>query len=179
MLGQLCRRLEYLGPLGAGPRLKLAANLLLTIFWQALGESLLLADVWRNDCARVLDLLADSNIAAGILRARAPQIVASLHGQAPGSAAFDVDAMRKDLRYMLQEGAARGAVLPLAGRTLQALDLAASEGAGKVDSTSYPAYWLARHASSACGGARHCSRNGIKSTQADPIGAPSAIPDLG
>lgn len=176
LLAQLCRRLEYLGPLGAGPRLKLAANLLLTVFWQALGESLLLADASPKDWARVIDLLADSNIAAGILKVRAPQIVESLQGQARGSAAFDVDTMRKDLRYMLQEAAARGAVLPLAGGTLQALDLASSQGAGKVDSTSYPAYWLARHDFPASREVRDSNRNRTKSTPAVPINAPCAVP---
>jgi NAD binding domain of 6-phosphogluconate dehydrogenase len=42
LLAQLCRRVEHVGPLGAGARTKLADNLLLAVFWQALGESLLL-----------------------------------------------------------------------------------------------------------------------------------------
>src|SRR5260221_9318198 len=43
VLADLCRRVEHVGPLGAGARMKLAANLLLVVFWQALGESLSLA----------------------------------------------------------------------------------------------------------------------------------------
>ncbi len=57
LLGQLCRRVEHVGPLGAGARMKLAANLLLTVFWQALGESLLLVDASASgagSCARGL-----------------------------------------------------------------------------------------------------------------------------
>jgi hypothetical protein len=50
----------------------LAANLLLAVFWQALGESLLLVDPSPTDAARVIDLLADSNIGAAVLRASAP-----------------------------------------------------------------------------------------------------------
>src|SRR5882672_7539724 len=64
LLAQLCRRVEHVGPLGAGARMKLAANLLLAVFWQALGESLLLADPSAMDAARAIDLLADSNIGA-------------------------------------------------------------------------------------------------------------------
>lgn len=163
LLERLCRRVEYVGPLGTGPRMKLAANLLLTVFWQALAESLLLANSPSADWARAIDLLADSNIAAGILHARAPQIVGSLLGQAPGAAAFDVDTMRKDLRYMLKEGDAHGVALPLATRTLQALDLASGQGAGKVDSTSYPAYWLARNGPSPRGPAEDSGRGGTQS----------------
>src|SRR5256885_806916 len=78
LLGQLCGRVEHVGPLGAGARMKLAANLLLAVFWQALGESLLLVDPSAMDAARAIDLLADSNIGAAILRMRAPQIVAAM-----------------------------------------------------------------------------------------------------
>ena len=96
LLADLCRRVEHVGPLGAGERMKLAANLLLTVFWQALGEALLLVDLSTTDAARAIDLLADSNIGAGILKMRAPQIVAALSGASSGAAAFDVDTMRKD-----------------------------------------------------------------------------------
>jgi len=144
LLADLCRRVEHVGPLGAGERMKLAANLLLTVFWQALGEALMLVDLSTMDAARAIDLLADSNIGAGILRMRAPQIVAALNGDASGAAAFDVDTMRKDLRYMGEEAAAHGSSLPLANRTLECFDRASQEGGGDVDSVAYPAYWIAR-----------------------------------
>jgi 3-hydroxyisobutyrate dehydrogenase len=124
--------------------MKLAANLLLTAFWQALGESLLLADAPPADAARAIDLLADSNIGAGILRTRGPEIVAALRGGPTDAASFDVDTMRKDLRYMVQEGALHGSALPLANRTLECFDHASREGAGGVDGVAYPAYWVAR-----------------------------------
>jgi 3-hydroxyisobutyrate dehydrogenase len=139
LLMQLCRRVEHVGPLGAGARMKLAANLLLTVFWQALGESLSLLDPSCMDPARAIDLLADSNIGAGILRARAAEIVAALNGEASGPAAFDVDTMRKDLRYMADAASS----LPLAGRTLEVFDRASREGGGGVDGVAYPAYWIA------------------------------------
>jgi 3-hydroxyisobutyrate dehydrogenase len=154
LLQQLCRRVEHVGPLGAGARMKLAANLLLSVFWQALGESLLIADAPPTDVARAIDLLADSNIAAGILRARAPQIVAALHGDSSGAAAFDVDTMRKDLRYMAQEAAIHGGSLPLASRTLECFDRASREGNGGVDSVAYPAYWIAQREAAAKDGPR-------------------------
>ncbi len=143
LLAQLCRRVEHVGPLGAGTRMKLAANLLLAVFWQALGESLLLADTSALDPARAVDLLADSNIGAAILRTRAAQIVAAMNGQAAGAAAFDVDTMRKDLRYMAEEASAHGRSLPLASRTLECFDSASHEGGGGVDGADYPAYWIA------------------------------------
>jgi 3-hydroxyisobutyrate dehydrogenase len=99
------------------------------------------------DPARAIDLLADSNIGAGILRARGSEIVAALNGDASGPAAFDVDTMRKDLRYMAE--AATANALPLAGRTLETFDRASREGGGGVDGVAYPAYWVARQQATA------------------------------
>jgi 3-hydroxyisobutyrate dehydrogenase len=154
LLAQLCRRVERVGALGAGARMKLAANLLLTVFWQALGESLLLVDPSTVNAARAIDLLADSNIGAGILRTRAGQITAALDGDAPGVVAFDVDTMRKDLRYMAEEAAVHGNFLPLANRTLKCFDRASSEGSGGMDAVAYPAYWIARQKALADGGSQ-------------------------
>jgi 3-hydroxyisobutyrate dehydrogenase len=144
LLADLCRRVEHVGALGAGARMKLAANLLLAVFWQTFGESLSLVDTSTIGAAGAIDVLADSNISAGILRARAPQILAALNGQTAGVAAFDVDTMRKDLRYMAEEAAAHGASLPLASRTLECFDRASREGNGGVDGVAYPAYWVAQ-----------------------------------
>jgi 3-hydroxyisobutyrate dehydrogenase len=151
LLWQLCRRVERVGPLGAGARMKLAANLLLAVFWQALGESLLLVDPSAMDPARAVDLLGDSNIGAAVLRVRAPQIVAAMRGGLSGAASFDVDTMRKDLRYMAQEASAQGSALPLVNSTLECFDRASSEGGGSVDSVAYPAYWIARQKAGANG----------------------------
>jgi 3-hydroxyisobutyrate dehydrogenase len=161
LLRLLCRRVEHVGPLGAGARMKLAANLLLAVFWQALGESLLLIDPSAVDAPHAIDLLADSNIGAAILRTRASEIAAAMNGDASGAAAFDVDTMRKDLRYMAQEATAHGSSLPLANRTLECFDRASHEGGGGVDSVAYPAYWIARQQAVASGGPRPAA-NGIQ-----------------
>src|SRR6202171_3633331 len=88
LLRQLCRRVEHVGALGAGTRMKHAAYLLLAVFWQALGESLLLIDPSEMDAARAIDLLADSNIGAAILRTRASEIAATMNGGPSGAVDF-------------------------------------------------------------------------------------------
>jgi 3-hydroxyisobutyrate dehydrogenase len=113
---------------------------------------LLLVDLSTTDAARAIDILADSNIAAGILRMRAQQIVAALGGAPSGAVTFDVDTMRKDLRYMAVEAAAHGSALPLANRTLECFDRASREGNGGVDSVAYPAYWIAKQKAGADSG---------------------------
>jgi 3-hydroxyisobutyrate dehydrogenase len=122
---------------------------------------LLLIDRSAMDAARAIDLLADSNIGAAILRTRASEITAAMNGDASGAAAFDVDTMRKDLRYMVQEATAHGRSLPLVNRTLECFDRASHEGGGSVDSVAYPAYWIARQQAMAHGGTRPAA-NGIQ-----------------
>ncbi len=151
LLEQLCRRVDRIGPLGAGARMKLAANLLLATFLQALAESLLLVDAPRAEAAKAIDVLADSNIGAAILRARAPRIVAALNRDTSGAVEFDIDTLRKDLLYMTQEAAAHGHSLQLASRTLEYFDRASREGWGRMDIVTYPAYWIGRQKAVAAG----------------------------
>jgi 3-hydroxyisobutyrate dehydrogenase-like beta-hydroxyacid dehydrogenase len=80
-----------------------------------------------------------------------------MNGDASGAAAFDVDTMRKDLRYMAQEASAHGTSLPLANRTLECFDRASRQGGGGVDSVAYPAYWIAQQKAVASRGKRTAS----------------------
>jgi 3-hydroxyisobutyrate dehydrogenase len=144
LLEQFCRRAELIGPMGAGANMKLAANLLLTVFWQALAEACSLMQPVQIEPARLIDLLADSNIGAGILKARGALVAAALAGNDTAAASFDIDFMRKDLRDMLQEAAALGVSLPVAARTLKCFDEASFAEFGEMDATKYPAWWI-RH----------------------------------
>jgi len=144
LLQQVCRRVELIGPMGAGANMKLAANLLITVFWQALAEACSLLHPVPIAPERLIDLLADSNIGAALLKARGAAVAAALAGKATRSAAsFDIDFMRKDLREMLQEAEGQGASLPLAAQTLRCFDDASRTGNGKIDGTQYPAWWIA------------------------------------
>src|SRR6266849_7245380 len=55
ILEQLCRRLEHVGPVGAGATMKLAINMPLMVYWQALGETLALCRNGDIDPARRRD----------------------------------------------------------------------------------------------------------------------------
>ena len=88
LLEQVCRRVELIGPMGSGANMKLAANLLLAVFWQALAEAVSLVRSVDIDPVRLVDLLADSNLSAGILRARGAQVAAALAGQDTGAQTF-------------------------------------------------------------------------------------------
>jgi 3-hydroxyisobutyrate dehydrogenase len=145
ILEQLCRRLEHVGPVGAGASMKLAINLPLIVFYQALGEAYALTKHLGKDTAWMMDLFADTSGGPNVLKVRGPNIAKALAGQDPGPPAF-VDSIRKDLRTMLAEAGAKGFDLPLVARTLSIFDEAAEKGWGKRDGSSLPAYWTSRQA---------------------------------
>ncbi len=144
ILEQLCRRIEHVGPVGAGASMKLAINLPLLVFYQALGEAYALCRHLDLDRAAMMDLFADTSGGPNILKVRGPVIAAALSGESPAQPTFDVDSIRKDLRTMLAEGEARGFDLPLVRQALAVYDQASAAGWGKRDGSSLPAFWSGR-----------------------------------
>jgi 3-hydroxyisobutyrate dehydrogenase len=144
LLLQMCRRVEHVGAIGAGSSMKLALNLPLMIYYQALGESYVLCRHLGLDPKWLMEFLADTSGAPNVLKTRGARIAAALAGGDAGPPAFDVDTIRKDLATMLAEGRARGANLPLVETTLGIFDAAVRDGWGKRDGANLPAYWPSR-----------------------------------
>jgi 3-hydroxyisobutyrate dehydrogenase len=142
VLNELCRRVEHVGPIGAGASVKLAINLPLLVYYQALGEALSLCRSVDVDPARLIDIFSDTSGGPNMLKVRGPAIAATLHGKETTPVTFDVDLIRKDLRTMLEEAAALGVRMPLTAQALERYDEAAKNGIGKSDATMLPAYWL-------------------------------------
>lgn len=144
LLDQMCRRVEHVGPVGAGASMKLAINLPLLVAYQALGEAYVLCRHLGHDPKWLMELFSDTSGAPNILKVRGPAIAEALSGKLDGPPAFDVDSIRKDLRTMVAEAKARGAELPLAARTLAIFDDAAKDGWDDRDGSALPAYWPKR-----------------------------------
>ena len=144
LLEQLCRRVEHVGPIGAGAAMKLAINLPLLVFWQSFGEALSLCEPLGLDPARLVDIFADTSGGPNVLKGRGPMIVAALQGKDTGPITFDVDGIRKDLRNMIEEAAARGATLPVTSQALECFDDAARDGLGASDAVALPVRWMKR-----------------------------------
>jgi 3-hydroxyisobutyrate dehydrogenase len=142
LLEQLCRRVEHVGPVGAGASMKLAINLPLMVYWQALGEALALCEPLAIHPARLMEIFADTSGAPNALKVRANALAAVLSGKGSGPTTFDVDSMRKDMRSMLEEARALGRSLPVTERALECFDEAARDGLGAADSTALPARWM-------------------------------------
>jgi 3-hydroxyisobutyrate dehydrogenase len=141
VLDQLCRRLEHCGPVGAGATMKLAINLPLMVYWQALGEALALCRPLGIDPARLIDLMSDSSGGANVLKVRGPAIARMLKGEDRGEVGFTIEQAIKDIRTMLAEAAARHIALPAVAQTLASFEEAARRGLGGTEAAGLAVHW--------------------------------------
>lgn len=147
ILEKLCRRLELVGPVGSGALVKLAINLPLLVFWQSFGEALAILRGLEKDPAWMVQLFSETAGGANVLKVKAEAIVGALTGKADVVPTFEIDAMRKDLRLILEQGQAQGVVLPVATQALAAFDELHSSGLGNLDCAYAPAYWANKDSS--------------------------------
>ena len=144
LLDQLCRRVEHVGPIGAGATMKLAVNLPTQIYWQAFGEALALVKPLALDPAKLMGIFADTSGAPKVLEHRGADIAAALGGEAMPSRNFSVDSVCKDLNTMIAEASARGLRLPLVERALECYEQASRHGLGATDCAIHPVVWSRR-----------------------------------
>src|SRR5262249_48426078 len=154
LLNQLCRRIEHCGPVGAGATIKLALNLPLMVYWQALGEALALCRPLGLDPRRLIDLMSESSGGANVLKIRGPALVKLLKGEDPGPAMFTLDNCVKDLRIMLAEGARCGVEMPLVAGTLACFEEASRHGLGATEGAGLSVYWSNRVSNGCVGWAK-------------------------
>ena len=139
ILEQLCRRVDHLGASGNGAAMKLAINLPLAVYWEALREAMSLIADSGIDPARALEIMGESSGGANALKSRAGKIASALAGGTP-DVGFDIDGIRKDLRLMAAVARAAGRELPVAAKALESYDAAAGEGWGGRDGSSLVAW---------------------------------------
>jgi 3-hydroxyisobutyrate dehydrogenase len=144
VLEQLCRRIEHVGPLGAGATLKLAVNLPLLVYWQALGESLTICKPLNLSPERLIDILSDTNGAPAAMKARGGVIAKALAGAPSGETAFGITAAKKDLATAVQFAASLHAELPVAKSALACFEEAEKDGLGEADATTVSVHWTRR-----------------------------------
>lgn len=100
VLEQICRRVDRVGNVGAGAAMKLAINLPLLTYWEALGEAMSLTEKAGIKSALAADILADSSGAAKVGPARIPWITDAINGKMHKNVAFDVAGAAKDATLM-------------------------------------------------------------------------------
>jgi len=130
VLDLLCRRVDHVGEVGAGSRVKLAVQLPMHLYWQTLGEALALCRPLDLDPARLVDIIIDTPGAPKALAERRDAVIAVLRGEGDAATAFDIDSVRKDLRIMIAEARSIGSALPTAEVALDSFDGVAARGLG-------------------------------------------------
>ena len=90
LLEQLCRRIEHVGALGSGATLKLAVNLPLLVYWQALGEALTICKPLNLSADRLIDILSDTAGTPAAMKGRGAIIAKVLGGAPLGDTAFGI-----------------------------------------------------------------------------------------
>jgi len=144
VLDRLCRKVEHIGPVGAGASMKLAINLPLLVFWQSFGEAAAMVRHLDLDPAWLVELFSETAGGANVLKVRSAPIAKALAGDDPGPVTFDIDSIRKDLRTIVEEAGSRGFTVPVAAQALASFDGAEAEGMGKQDCARLPARWVAK-----------------------------------
>ena len=142
MLAQLTRRIDHLGPIGSGARVKLAMNLMMQVCWQSFGEAMALCSPIGLSSERLAEVFSFASGAPPGLAHRLPSIAAALDGTPIAPVNFDVDAVRKDMRTMVEEAVAMGIEIPVAQRALECFNDASAQGRGQEDCAMLSVRWM-------------------------------------
>jgi 3-hydroxyisobutyrate dehydrogenase len=142
LLSDLCRRIEHVGPHGAGATMKLAINLPLMVYWQTLSEALSLIQPLGLDPQRVVEMFTESSGGPNMLKVRGNMLMQALAGTPSPQVTVNLATMRKDVRAMVAHAASNGLQVPLTQTTLEHFERAAAQGMDDADCTQLPIWWL-------------------------------------
>ncbi|WP_315833764.1 NAD(P)-dependent oxidoreductase [Bradyrhizobium prioriisuperbiae] len=148
VLEQLCRRVEHVGAVGAGATMKLAVNLPLLVYWQALGESLAICKSLNLPPEKVIDILSDTSGTPVAMKGRGPDIAKLLAGETIGAPAFAISAAKKDLATAVRFAETQHTTLPVAASALACFEKAEAAGLGDADAVAVPVFWANSSATS-------------------------------
>jgi 3-hydroxyisobutyrate dehydrogenase-like beta-hydroxyacid dehydrogenase len=136
VLDHLTRRVAHLGPNGAGCAMKLAVNLGMAVYLQALAESLALGTSEGLGIDQMLDIFSDAVTATPWLKGTLPV----LRGE-PSDITLDIRTMRKDVLSAIATGARNGVAMPATSGALASLAAAVAGGWGEKDLAEVPRFF--------------------------------------
>jgi len=128
LLEKMTRRIVHMGPNGSGYAMKLAVNLGLGSYIQALSESLALGAKQGLTIDQMLDVLQEAPYASGWLKSK----IGVLKG-GTAEMTLDIRTLRKDIMSAVATGALSGVPMPQTSGTLAALSAAVANGYGSGD----------------------------------------------
>ena len=135
LLEKMTRRIAYMGPSGSGYAMKLAVNLGLGAYIQALSESLALGVKQGLTLDQMLDVLQEAPYASGWMKSK----IGVMKGEKP-EMTLDIRTLRKDIMSAVATGALSGVPMPLSSGTLASLSAAVANGYGQGDLGEMPKF---------------------------------------
>ncbi len=135
VLEKMTRRIVHMGPNGAGYAMKLAVNLGLGAYIQALSELLALGAKQGLTLDQMLDVLQEAPYASGWMKSK----IGVIKGETP-EMTLDIRTLRKDIMSAVATGALSGVPMPLSAGTLASLSAAVAHGAGAGDLGELPKF---------------------------------------
>jgi 3-hydroxyisobutyrate dehydrogenase len=136
VLEKLTRRIVHMGPNGSGYAMKLAANIGLGAYIQAVAESLALGMQQGLALDLMVDVLQETATASGWLKAKAD----ALKGH-KADMTLDIRTLRKDIMSAVATGALSGVPMPLSAGTLASLSAAVDGDYGDGDLAELPKFF--------------------------------------
>jgi 3-hydroxyisobutyrate dehydrogenase len=136
VLAHLTRRIEHIGPNGAGCAMKLAVNLGMAVYLQAVTEQLALGLSEGLKLEQMLEILSDAVTATPWLKGKLP-VLKGL----PSDITLDIRTMRKDVMSAVATGARNGVAMPATSGALVSLSAAVAGGWGEKDLAEVPRFF--------------------------------------
>lgn len=143
VLSLFSRKIIHLGPTGSGTSMKLAVQLPLYVYWQALGEALSIGAASGLQLHEMLAVITDSPAAIAMLKSKVPVLL-----QENTEVAFTVSAAHKDLNVIRETARALGVPVPCASGAAAAYGIAADAGWGDKDVADLASFLMARSTTS-------------------------------
>lgn len=135
VLEALSRRIVHMGPFGSGAAMKLAVNLGLAAYIQALAESLALGEQHGLSIDAMLEILCEAPTNNPWLRSK----VDVLKG-GDANMTLDLKTLRKDVASAVAMGALKGVSMPVSAGALASLSAAVASDWGDQDIAQLPSY---------------------------------------
>ena len=132
ILCRLARSVRFVGPFGAGSKLKYIANLLVAIHIAGAAEAIVLGEKAGLDSSVLVEVLADSAATSRMLEVRGPSMAKSTYA-AP---MMKVDVFQKDLDIIAKFAKEAKCPVPLFGASVPLYTAAAAQGMGSQDTAS-------------------------------------------
>lgn len=124
-----CRAHHYVGPFGTGTKLKLIANLLVSIHNVAAAEAIVLGRKAGIDLDLLVDVIADGAGSSRMFEVRGPVMAAGTYDRSTA----DLTLYRKDLALIVELAAKLDCPVPLLAAATQVYTAALAQGRGRQD----------------------------------------------